>query len=373
MPRKRIPRSLPPLPKTRCLDDALHKTDRLIEILRKVAVNSRSTQPRVFYSVRNIAHHFRVTLSTAARAYHQLEREGLLTRVRGSKTLLQGRRFNRRTGVRAFVGLPASLSDFVTLQPYRMFFISIRRELRLRGFATAMVFTDKEETASGMLCDRLKSYEIDTVLWFQPARHSRETMARLADLGIRLIGVAHEHSPPIACRYEISRDRAIRTVLADWKQSQAIGEITVVRWKGRRPTAVEEALENAIEDLAIEPSNVVFDDQRSESFLRTLETTKAQAVIFSSGRLTSKFCFQAPESVADLIQTRRVAFLNGPVSMPFAKVPDVRVDLTVVDWQLVAQQIVDDLVTQDAFHDGPTVFEAEAKLRVPLSQFSQAL
>jgi hypothetical protein len=60
--------------------------------------------------------------------------------------------------------------------------------------------------------------------------------------------------------------------------------------------------------------------------------------------------------------------------MPFAKLPDARVDLTLVDWQLVVQQIVDDLVSQDAFQNsGPTTFEAEAKVRVRLSQFSQAM
>jgi hypothetical protein len=374
MARKRISRSLPPLPKTRCLDDTLCKTERLIEILRRVAVNSRSTQPRVFYSVRHIARHFRVTLSTAARAYHQLEREGLLTRVRSSKTLLQGRRFDRRTGVRAFVGLPASLSEFVTIQSYRMFLIAIRRELRLRGFATAMVFTDKDETVSGVLSARLKAYEIDTVLWFQPAREARETVARLADLGIRLVAVAHEHSPALPCRYEVSRDRAIRTLLTEWKQRHAIGEVTVVRWKGRRPTAVEAALDNALEDLAIEASTVLFENQRTDCFLRRLGTIHTPAIVFCSARLASRFCFQAPESVADLIQSRRVALLNGPVTMPFAKIPDVRVDLTVVEWQLVAEQIVDDLVSQDAFQNcGPTVFEAEAKLRVPLNQFAEAI
>lgn len=372
MPRKRISRSLPPLPRTRRLDDALHKTHRLIEILRGVAVKNQSEQPRVFYSVRNIAEHFHVTLSTAARAYHHLEREGLLTRVRGSKTLLQGRHFNRRTGVRAFVGLPASLSDFVTMQPYRMFFIGIRRELRLRGFATAMVFTDKDETISGILSDRLKAYEIDTVLWFQPMREARETVARLADMGIRLIGIAHELNPALPCRYQVSREHAIRKLLTEWKQRHGVQEATVIRWKGRRATAVEEALENALEDLAIHPSTVLFEDQRSESFLHSLETIDTQAIIFSSARLTSKFCFQAPEAIADLLQRQRVAFLNGPVSMPFAKVPNVRVDLTVVDWPLVAQQIVDDLVSQDAFQrPGPTIFEAEAKLRVPLSAFAQ--
>ena len=69
-----------------------------------------------------------------------------------------------------------------------------------------------------------------------------------------------------------------------------------------------------------------------------------------------------------------MAFVHGPVSMPFAKVPDVRVDLLTVDWQLVAERIVDDLITQEAFKiAGATVFEAKANLRVSLSEFAQAI
>jgi hypothetical protein len=48
--------------------------------------------------------------------------------------------------------------------------------------------------------------------------------------------------------------------------------------------------------------------------------------------------------------------------MPFTRVPDVKVDLVTVDWQLVAERIVDDLISQDAFQlPGPTYFDAEAK------------
>jgi hypothetical protein len=60
--------------------------------------------------------------------------------------------------------------------------------------------------------------------------------------------------------------------------------------------------------------------------------------------------------------------------MPFAKVPNVEVDLITVDWQQVAAQIVDDLISQEAFQlPGPTIFEAEAKPRVPLSEFAQSI
>jgi hypothetical protein len=55
MARKKVPRTLAPLPHKRALDQADHKTERLIEILRAVAVKNQREQPRAFYSVREVA------------------------------------------------------------------------------------------------------------------------------------------------------------------------------------------------------------------------------------------------------------------------------------------------------------------------------
>jgi hypothetical protein len=121
-------------------------------------------------------------------------------------------------------------------------------------------------------------------------------------------------------------------------------------------------------------SAVVYEGQRSDPFLRSLQKTKTGGIIFASSALASKLCFRSPTAVSELLGTHRVAFINGPVSMPFAKVPDARVDLVTVDWQLVAERIVNDLITQDAFQEpGPTVFDSEARLEVSLSDFAQSI
>jgi len=368
MPRTTISRALGPLPSKRGLEDAQYKTERLVEILRGVANKNQREQPRTFYSVRDIAKQFRVPLSTVSQAYRHLEQEGLLNRVRGSKTILQGLHFDRQLSVRAFVGLPASLSAFVTIQEYRTFFIKIRRELRLRGFATAMAFFEKEEARTGTLTKRLKAYEVDTVLWFQPPREAKETALRLADMGIRLLGVAHDQFPVIPCRYELRKERAIRDLLVDWRQ-QGTRHVTLAQWKDHRLPAVEETLHTLLDQLDIKSTAVTFQAQRNEAFLRTLENSNSTGILFCSPGLASRFSFRCPDELTELLQRNRVAFLNGPPSMPFAKVPDVEVDLISLNWQVVAEQIVNELITQAAFfRSGPTIFEAEAKLRVPLSE-----
>lgn len=230
MPRRKVPRVLTSLPPKRLLQSAPHKTERLAELLREAAIDNQREQPHAFYSMRQVASHYQVPFAVVSRVYDRLEQEGLPTAVRGSKTILQGNHFNRHLGVRAFVGLPASLSAFVAIQAYRSFFIRIRRELRLRGFATAMAFFEKQEARTSSLSARLKAYEVDTVIWFQPPREARETLLRLGDLGIRIIGVAHEHVALIPCRYEVRRDLAVSSLLSTWRQQLAIDNVTAVRW-----------------------------------------------------------------------------------------------------------------------------------------------
>jgi hypothetical protein len=373
MARKKVSRALAPLPSRRALAKAHHKTEALTAILRDVAVKNQREQPLAFHSVRAVAAHFRVPVSTVSRAYHVLEQEGLISRVRGSKTVLQGLHFDRQLKVRSFVGFPASVSRFVTLQDYRTFFIRIRRELRLRGFAAATAFFEPAEAGSDALSKRFKAYEVDTVIWFQPGKESAITALHLADMGIRLLGVANDSFCQIPCRYQVRRDGAIRALLASWKTEQP-GRVTVVESKEQRAAAIDETLHGILDELGIPWSVATYQSQRSEAFLRELQRKKTSGVIFSSSALASKFCFRAPGAVADLLAAHRVALVNGPVSMPFAKVPDVKVDLVTVDWQLVAEKIVDDLISQDAFQlPGPTFFDAEAKLRVPLSAFAQSI
>lgn len=373
MARKKVTRALAPLPSRRALEKAHHKTDALIDILRDVAVKNQQDQPRAFHAVREVAAHFRVPVSTVGRAYQHLEQEGLLSRVRGSKTILQGLHFDRQLSVRAFVGLPASLSAFVTLQDYRMFFIRIRRELRLRGFATATAFFEPREASTGALSKRLKAYEVDTVIWFQPMKEAKETALHLSDLGIRLLGVANDGFPNIPCRYQVRREPAIQTLLSNWKE-RTTDRLVLVQSKDQRSAALEETLHALLDELEMKWSVSIYEGQRSDAFLRGLQKAKTGGIVFASSSLASKLCFRAPSGVSDLLGTHRVAFINGPVSMPFAKVPDIRVDLVTVDWQLVAERIVNDLITQDAFQEpGPTIFDAEARLGVSLSDFAQSI
>jgi hypothetical protein len=374
MARKRITRTLASLSEAPPLGRAHHKGDRLLQILREVAVKNQQEQPQPFHSLREVARRFRIPTSMVSRIYRRLEQEGLLSTVRGSKTMLQGLHFDRQLSVRAFIGLPASLSSFLTIQDYRMFFIRVRRELRLRGFATAMLFYEGGEEGRPSFSARLKAYEVDTVLWFEPPNTARESVLRLLDAGVRIIGVAKTPCSFLKCRYQLNRTGAVRQLLQAWKSECAIENVTVVESDGSWPPLGEDWLRGLLGELRLPRKVSKFTDQSVRRFLQTLQQAKTErtGIIFPSSSLASMFCFRAPEAVTRLLAARRVAFINGPVNMPFTRVPAVQIDLVTHDWQSIAKTIVDDLITQDAFgNTRPITFEAECHLGVPLSRFAQ--
>jgi hypothetical protein len=71
---------------------------------------------------------------------------------------------------------------------------------------------------------------------------------------------------------------------------------------------------------------------------------------------------------------RCVALIDGPLSLPFANDRAARADLVVADWEAVANGITDELLKGEAFGRATsTVFEANAYLQAPLTEFAQMI
>ena len=373
MARKKIARGLSPLPSRLTFKaKKKHKGAQLLETLRDIAIANQQEEPQVFYPIREVARHLGVPVSTVSRIYNALEEEGILVSVRGSKTLLQGLSGGRHLSVLGFIGMPARTSSFVTLQDCRTFFIRTRRELRARGFAVATVFYDRSDGQNGCLFSRIDKYDFDTVLWHQPDRAAKETVPQLKDSGVQVIELSDRWFPSIRCRYEVQRESAIASILRDWHANDAITSVVVVRGI-EISAAKEELLKTLLEEEGIAYEFRSAGDQRLADFLNSLTTDKHRGIIFPS-TAAALFAFRAPEALARLMTRSRVALSGGPVSFPFAQVPDVVADMVIVDWQLVAEQIVNDLISRKAFNRAETtVFEPKAHLRAPLIQYGQRL
>lgn len=372
MSRKKFVHRLPQLPGRPVFKPKDHKTARLLEIMRGIAINNQTEEAQLFYPLRDVARHFHVTLSTIGRIYDQLEEEGILVSVRGSKTLLQGLSSGRHLSVLGFIGMPAGTASFVTLQDYRTFFIRTRRELRVRGFAVATVFFEPRDLESGNLSERIEKYDVDTVLWYRPEAAARNTFSQLKDAGVRVIAISESGAPAIRCHYDIQRDTAITAILRNWRSNSGIKSAIIVRVAGAS-AAKGQMLQTLLEEERLGCEFKSAGSERLETFLESLIGDRHRGIIFPS-LAAAMFAFRAPEGLAKLMSHSRVAFTGGPVSIPFAQVPDVSADLVVVDWQLVAEQIVTDLISKKAFDRAETtVFKAQAVLGAPLNQYAQSL
>ena len=372
MPRKKSALGMPPLPEKSRLASPENTVASLLEILRAVALKSQRAQPQTFYSIREVAQHFGATPSTVSRTYQQLEEEGILVSVRGSKTLLQGLSSGRHLSVLGFVGMPGFTPSFVTLQDYRTFFIRTRRELRSRGFAVATVFYNEAHDRPERLVHRIEKYDFDTVLWHQPDRAARPVISRLQDSGVQVVGVSDRGFPSIRCRYEIQREPAIAAILRDWKKHRQITSVTVARG-AQTSAAKEELLKTLLEEARLNYEFKGPSGHRVGAFLEGLGREKQEGIILPS-QAAAMCAFRAPEKLAELMARARVALTGGPVSLAFTQVPDVSADVVMVDWQLVAEQIVSDLLNRNAFdRRETTVFEANAHLHAPLSQCAERL
>jgi len=372
MARKKIPRQLPPLRGKLGRSGKDVKTEQLSEILRQTARKHQSENAQVFYALREVADRFNVSLSMVAAVYRQLETEGLLMRLRGSRTLLKGLGAGRQVSVHGIVGVPMSLAFFLTRQKYRMFFMCARREMRRRGFVSAGIFYEAGEERADFLVERIKHCKADSVLWYRPDPCARETARLLQDSGIRVIGVADGGLPALPCHFEIARDKAVAEILSNWKRCGSIRTVCAVH-AGRRSAVEEEKLKGLLENARLQYNFVDAERAQCDQLLRSLMEEQESATVLL-GEAASLCAFRAPDRLIDLMSRKRVALVDGPVSLPFAKTPPVRADFAVADWEAVASGITDEILTGKAFESPTrTVFEAIAYLQAPLNEFAQTI
>lgn len=369
MARTKLQRHLPPLPPASSLRGKERRGDDLLQILRQLAKAGQTRESKVFYPLREVATHYDLSLSTVARHYRQLEIDGLVSRIRSSRTVLQGWAPTRQLFVPSVVAMPASLSCFISLQDYRTFFIRVRRELRRRNFVTATAFYEDRADAEDVP-ERIQQARADVVLWYLPDVAARLAAPRLRDLGIRLIGMSDGGLPSIACHYEIHRAAAIRAILRDWVVS-GIKRVFIARGESRS-SADEERLESILVETSLHWHFIALNFASTDQ-LAKLGAEKDQAVILLASAATL-FLMRAPETFNDLLRHTRVALLDGPVSMPLTQRTGAAIDLVVVDWQSVAERIAEDILSQKAFTDRkPIVFDAMAVLKAPLNKFAQKI
>lgn len=225
------------------------KNQVLLRRVRDFArTHQRAETPQVFLSVREAATRFDVSASAIAEVYRQLAREGLLTSVRGSRTILRAFSSRRSHKVQGVVGIPVSMRRFLALRDYRDCFQNLEKELFAAGFGTRWFFFEDGEVESASFISRFAHAAVDSVIWVSPDASAREALWRLRDRGIKYVGINFAAAVKVFCRYEIRRREAIRAILREWRQQVGIHSVSIVRT--RDGTASEAERLNRLDHLA---------------------------------------------------------------------------------------------------------------------------
>src|SRR5713226_7562754 len=126
-PGWRSTRRLPSLRRLKLpLSSQASRTELMLKLLRQNAKKFRKEEAAPFYSIRAVATRFRMPTTTIFRLYQQLESEGLLQTIWGSKTLLQPIALanNRPT-----LTLPVSVARFAASRQYRNSILRLCKQL----------------------------------------------------------------------------------------------------------------------------------------------------------------------------------------------------------------------------------------------------
>ena len=342
---------------------------QLLDILRRLALTHQRAEPQPFYPLRYAARELRAPVSAISRTYDALRKEGLLGTIRASRTVLEGLDVAARITFKGLIGLPLSLSCFLTLQDYRSFYFALRRESQRRGFVSNLLFFSDDPQGREELSDILEEFGVHFVVWFLPRMSADNTILRLRDKGIRVVGIADGGVSPIFCNYEIRRDKALIAILRKWRTDDRITHATIVR-TDPRSAADEEMIAHAVEKAGLSSEYRDVDNEAGAEVISTLGKDRRQGTILP-GKSASVFSLRAPYAFGELLNRCRVALLDGPTTTLYGTVPDGPVDLLTVNWPFVTKRIVHDLTTRRAFDEtAPTIFEAFARFRASLREYA---
>lgn len=366
----------PPVPLGRALgpfagfDPQRCKQDQIHDLLAPLAAQRQSDRPMSFYGMRDVAAHFGVSLWTALAAYRRLEREGLIVRVRASRTLVPARSgATTQVDVRGVVALVNWLPGFLHTPDQRFVVTQLEKGLWDRGFVSEIVFYREEEKPDPNFAGRILAHRPNYVVWLMPGPADETTMATISDAGVRLVAIADQLVNTRTPQYKVGWEQGWRAAMRCWRR-EGVGNVVVPapRWGllGMRPW-----MEAILREMRIAHELFPFDEH--ETMERYVERLAAQpaGVLFVSDIWHARVCSQAPRAFARLLAARPV-LQSWPLAIEAGILGDVRTDALLMPWQTVIDRIVGDLSSgQLGLMRDDATFEAVWRHRVPAASLAR--
>lgn len=352
MARKRIPRTVPPFarlyPRFRGFPPQAHLGAELARCLRETIARVRTVEPQPFYSIRDTAAFFRVSFKTAADAYARLEREGLLTRIRGAQTLLHGSRARSTHAIRGVVGVPVYLPPLVVGTDWRAFLVRLEDELRRRHYVTDFILYSRREQSRDELVERMLEHDLDLVLWYAPIQVHAPTMLRLRDAGIRLVVLSDGKGVFPSEQYHLDLVQAIDEGVAAW-QAEGVTSYVILQSPEYPSQHAFDIAQNVLARRQIDAEVRQVADDAMEDTVRALTRRRAAGVILLSHMWYERLCGRYPVAMEDLFRRTRVFLTQGPVYAPYLTGKTVYADSIELPNDDMARRIAADIGTGRAF------------------------
>jgi hypothetical protein len=354
MARKPLSHGLPALqvlhPRFAGLSPRENMSATIQRLLRTTIHKVRQDQAAPFYPIRTVAAFFDVSFKTISDVYAKLEDEGLLTRLRGAHTLVQGRKLQPRHRIRGVVGVPIYLPGFLFGTTGRAFFIQLEAELRRHHYVADLIFYRRGEEADPDLAERLLEHQLDIVVWWTPSSAAIPTMGRLLDGGIRLVVASDGKGQFPRQQYYLNLERALAEALDLWHRD-GVRRVTLFQSveysdMARHGTAVVRRL---LERRQTPHEIVTVTQAEMAARAGACAGHPDTGIILVAHAWYESLCFKHTIEMEALFRHRRVLLVQGAVYHPLFRGKELRVDSISFDHARFAHRIARDISAGNAW------------------------
>jgi len=340
------------------------------DLLMVLIQRHRRPAARRFYSTRDLAKFFGVSGFTILTVYRRLHREGLLTLVRASQTMIPPRAPRTRFAVRGTVAMPIWMPAFISFIDWRRWLTIAQQELAHYRFVAEPIFIKLGEEDRPDLVDRVLQFDPSYVLWFYPSPTNMSLLLSLTDAGVPLLTVNGDKVNLPSRAYPTSTHQARQQGIKEWQESGEVDEIIV-------PLGGKDApeIEIAISALKNSPLPYRFEDFSGNKssclkYLTRLTSQSRKGIIFFDDLFYSTLCLWEPEAMLKLFRRHRT-MTERHVVIPGCDTKGITVDRLEFSWRRLARRIALDLSeAKGAIFSRQTIFQAEWRPQTPLAEVS---
>lgn len=378
MPRKPVLRELPDLAVQfadfKGFADREVRGARLTQLLRTCIEEVRQPQEQPFYPVAVVAAHFGVSTKTVSECYRRLAGEGLLRILRGSKTLVRGRRLQPQHPILGVVGVPVYLPGFIIGSELRAFYIHLERALRRYHFVADFLFFKHDDQFSPDLAERVCEHELDVLLWINPSLANRPTIQTALDGGICVALCVDGRGPLPRQQYLYDFRPAIAEAVKTWVR-QGIRSVCV--WHDTPQGVPCAQFPLLLELLEHHQLPVTVRRLTGEQAVCEVEAAIRHpdcAVVLPTHRGYESLANRYPELMQRLFASSRVLLMQGPLYHPSYLGGSLRADVIAMPYEAMAERIARDIGEGRADTTGHlATFHARFDPRLPLGTVSRGI